>query len=169
MEVIEFGSLTDAYRHALEGDEVDPFDAAGIGLQFRRKERHVGLRDDTGQLVASTGMVLTEVEIEGSRFPVVGFGGVIVGAAHRGRGLGRSVVQAALAKARQLGPRFAILFCHEDRAGLYRRLRFVEVLDRVLVQQPGGPALMPQRTRWTALDGAARWPRGEVTVHSLPF
>jgi predicted N-acetyltransferase YhbS len=169
MEVIEFGRLTDAYRHALEGDEVDPFDAAGIGLQFRSKDRHVGLRDDAGQLVASTGIVLTEVEIESSRFPVVGFGGVIVSAAHRGRGLGRSVVQAALAKARQLGPRFAILFCHEDRAGLYRRLGFVEVPDPVLVQQPGGPAPMPQRTMWIALDGAATWPRGEVMVHSLPF
>ena len=169
MEVIEFGRLTDEYRRALEGDEVDPFDAAGIGLRFRSKERHVGLRDGTGQLVASTGMVLTEVDIEGSRFPVVGFGGVIVSAAHRGQGLARSVVQAALAKARQLGPRFAILFCHEDRAGLYRRLGFVGVPDRVLVQQPGGPAPMPQRTMWIALDGAATWPRGEVMVHSLPF
>lgn len=169
MEVIEFGSLTDAYRHALEGDEIDPFDAAGIGLRFRSKERHVGLRDDAGQLVASTGMVSIEVEIEGERFPVVGFGGVIVSAAYRGRGLGRSVVQAALARARQLGPRFAILFCHEDRAGLYRRLGFVEVADRVLVQQPGGRAPMPQQTMWIALRDGATWPRGEVMVHSLPF
>jgi hypothetical protein len=37
MELIEFGSLTDAYRHALEGNEIDPFDASGIGLQFRSK------------------------------------------------------------------------------------------------------------------------------------
>jgi predicted N-acetyltransferase YhbS len=169
MEVIEFESLTDAYRHALEGDELDPFDAAGIGLEFRAKDRHVGLRDDSGQLVASTGMVLADVEIEGTRFSVVGLGGVIVSAPYRGQGLGRSVVQAALARAQQLGPRFAMLFCHEDRAGLYRRLGFVEVADRVLVQQPGGRAPMPQRTMWIALDDAATWPRGEVIVHGLPF
>ena len=169
MDVVEFGPMTDEYRHALEGDEFDPFDVAGVTLHFRAKERHVGLRDASGQLVASTGMVLSDVDVDGERFPVVGLGGVIVSATHRGRGLGRRVVEEALATAQRLGPRFAILFCHEDRAGLYRKLGFVEIPDDVWVQQPVGHAPMTQRTMWISLHGPSTWPPGEVIVRSLPF
>lgn len=169
MHVLEFGPMTDEHRHALEGDELDPFDVADVMLQFRAKERHVGLQDESGRLVASTGMVLVEVAVDRERFPVVGLGGVIVSAAHRGCGLGRRVVEGALARARRLGPRFAILFCHDDRAGLYRRLGFVEIGDNVRVQQPEGLATMTQRTMWIALHDKATWPSGEVIVHSLPF
>lgn len=169
VKVIEFGPLTDEYRCALEGDEVDPFDAAGIGLRFRPKDRHIGLQDESGRLVASAGMVLAEVEVHGERFPVVGLGGVIVTAPYRGRGLARAAVEAALARARRLGPAFAILFCHDDRAGLYRRLGFVDVLDAVVVEQPDGHAQMPQHTMWFALDDNATWPAGAVTLCGLPF
>jgi GNAT superfamily N-acetyltransferase len=169
MEVVEFGNLTAGHRRALEGDEPDPFDAAGIGLQFRPKERHVGLQDEAGHLVASTGMVVVDAEVDGERFPVVGLGGVIVSARYRGRGLARRVVEVALARARELGPGFAILFCHEDRVGLYRKLGFLEVLSDVRVEQPSGFATMTQRTMWIAIRGDAPWPPGEVTVHSLPF
>jgi predicted N-acetyltransferase YhbS len=169
MEVIEFGSLTDEHRRALEGDEPDPFDTAGLTLRFRPKDWHVGLKDESGRLVASTGMVSVEVEVDRERFPVVGVGGVIVSAPYRGRGLALRVVELALARARLLGPKFAILFCHEDRAGLYRKLGFAVISDSVLVEQPTGLVSMPQRTMWLALRDQATWPQGEVTVHSLPF
>ena len=169
MELAEFGSLTQELRHQLEGDEEDPFDSAGIGLEYRSKESHVGLKDEHGSLVASTGMLVVEVEVRGARFEVVGLGGVIVSARHRGRGLGLQVMQAALAKATTLGPAFAMLFCHKDRAGLYRRLGFAEVIEEVTVQQPGGIAPMPQQTMWRALRHGAQWPDGPVVVHSLPF
>ena len=169
MEVVEFGPLTTQQRQELEGDERDPFDSSGFTLRYRPKDRHVGLRDESGRLIASTGMVLVEVEVEGERFPVVGFGGVIVSAPHRGRGLGREVVRAAVARASVLGPAFAILFCHEDRAGLYRKLGFVEVDGEVVVQQLNGYAPMPQRTMWRALRDKATWPSGKIVVHSLPF
>jgi hypothetical protein len=78
-------------------------------------------------------------------------------------------VEVALARARRLGPRFAILFCHEDRAGLYRRLGFVELDGDVLVEQPGGHVAMTQRTMWVALHDDARWPPGRAIVLSLPF
>jgi predicted N-acetyltransferase YhbS len=110
-----------------------------------------------------------EVEVQGERLQVVGLGGVIVSAPVRGRGLGREVVQAAVAKASLLGPAFAILFCHEDRAGLYRKLGFAEVASEVVVQQPNGYASMPQRTMWLALRERAPWPPGKLVVHSLPF
>jgi len=169
VEIVEFGPLTDALRRELEGDEQDPFDAGGITLHFQPKDRHVGLRDDSGRLVASTGIVLAEVEVDRERFPVVGLGGVIVNAGYRGRGLGRRVVQAALTKARKLGPAFAILFCHDDRAGLYRKLGFTPVDAEVVVWQSAGYAPMPQQTMWRPLHEKREWPTGRVVVHSLPF
>lgn len=169
MEIVEFGSLTEAHRRDLEGDEEDPFGARGITMHFRSKDRHVGLRDGAGLLVASTGMVVVEVEVEGKRFPVVGLGGVIVNAQHRGRGLGREVVQAALTKARGLGPGFAMLFCHDDRAGLYRKLGFSPVGGEVVVRQAPGYVAMPQQTMWRALREKLEWPEGRVVVESLPF
>ena len=147
----------------------DPFDAAGSTLAYQPKERHVGIQDDRGRLVASTGMLVVDVEVQAQRFSVVGFGGVIVRADHRGRGLGMEVVQAALAKARTLGPAFALLFCHEDRAGLYRKLGFAEIISEVVVKQPDGCAPMPDHTMWQALRSHATWPDGAVIVHSLPF
>lgn len=167
---MEFGPLTAAQKRELEGDEEDPFDAAGITLTYRAKERHVALRDEDGSLVASTGMVEVEVEAQGNRFPVVGLGGVIVRAPYRGRGLARQVVEAALTRATALGPPFALLFCHEDRAGLYRKLGFAEVRDKVTVEQAEGTAELPQLAMWRALHrSAAAWPPGPLTVHSLPF
>jgi len=169
MEIVEFGQLTAGQRGELEGDELDPFEASGITLQFQRKERHVALRDERGRLVASAGMVIVEVEVAGERFPAVGLGGVIVNAAYRGRGLARAVVTAAISKGATLGPRFMILFCHDDRAGLYRRLGFAEQERPVLVQQPDGYAEMPMVTMWRALTPGANWPRGDLTVQDLPF
>jgi GNAT superfamily N-acetyltransferase len=169
MQIVEFGSLTPEYRAQLEGDEEDPFDAGEATLEFRRKERHVALSDGDGRLIASTGLVLIEVQVESERFPVVGVGGVIVNAAHRGRGLAREVLEAALARAGTLGPAFALLFCHQDRAGLYRRLGFAELHVPVSVEQPDGFTRMPQRTMWRALHKDASWPPGPVVVNSLPF
>lgn len=169
MEIVEFGRLDDARRAELEGDEDDPFDGARSMLAFQRKERHVAIADETGRLVASTGMIVVEVEVAPRRFPVVGLGGVIVSAAHRGQGLGREVVQAALARARTIGPDFALLFCFEDRAGLYDKLGFADVPGRVRVRQPSGYAPMPDHTMWRALHPDAEWPRGDLTVRALPF
>lgn len=169
MEIVEFGSLAPERRAELEGDEDDPFDAAGSTLRFRPKERHVALKDGRGRLVASTGLLMVDVEVAGARFPVIGLGGVIVNARYRGRGLAREVVEAALSKASRLGPAFAVLFCLPDRAGLYRRLGFSEIQSRVLIEQPQGFVPMPMVTMWRALAESARWPDGAVTVHSLPF
>src|SRR5271167_3999759 len=115
MRIVEFGRLGPEQRADLEGDEDDPFDSAGSTLAYQPKHCHVGIQDDRGRLVASTGMLVVEVAVRRRRYSVVGLGGVIVRADHRGHGLAREVVQAALATARTLGPAFALLFCHEDR------------------------------------------------------
>jgi predicted N-acetyltransferase YhbS len=169
VEIVEFGRLTDAYRADLEGDEDDPFDGAEVTLRYRPKERHVALQDDRGHLIASAGMLIAEVEVAGGRFPVVGFGGVIVNAAYRGRGLARRIVGEAIARARRLGPDFVLLFCRSDRVGLYQRLGFTEITDPVEVEQPGGYELTPDVTMWRALTPDAQFPCGPVRLHDLPF
>jgi predicted N-acetyltransferase YhbS len=169
MELIRFGTMTDEYRAQLEGDELDPFDAAGQRLRFRAKERHVGLRAGDGRLVASAGYVRAEVSVASRSFAVVGIGGVIVVAEHRGRGLARRVMADVLEEAATLGPEFALLFCHESRSGLYDRLGFARIIAPVRVMQPDGLAAMPEVTMWRALRDGAAFPRGELTLLDLPF
>jgi GNAT superfamily N-acetyltransferase len=169
MEVVEFGRLTEAIRAELEGDEEDPFDAAGDTHQWRPKERHVALRGDDGRLVASAGLVLAEVEVgEVGPIPIVGIGGVFVSAPHRGRGLGDRVIVEALARAASTGRDVALLFCHRDRAGLYQRHDFVEVPPPVLVEQAQGRVEIPQVTMWRGLRPGAELPAGRLALLSLP-
>ncbi|HLW94401.1 MAG TPA: GNAT family N-acetyltransferase [Solirubrobacteraceae bacterium] len=168
MEVVEFGELTEHQRSALEGDEVDPFDAAGVTLRFRGKERHVALSDN-GVLIATAGLTTATVVVREESFGVVGLGGVFVRADRRGQGLGRRVVEEALARAATIGPVFVVLFCHDDRAGLYERLGFSEIGSPVEVEQPDGFVPAEQMVMWRALESGAIWPDGAVTLHGLPF
>jgi predicted N-acetyltransferase YhbS len=168
--VVEFGPLGAAQRTELEGDEDDPFDARGTTLTWRRKERHVALADATGRLIASSGLLEAEVQVDdGPLMPVVGIGGVIVARAHRGQGLADRVITEALRRAATLGPDAALLFCLPDRAGLYERHGFVELRPPVLVQQPSGLVPFPDVAMWRTIRGDAPPPAGQVTVFSLPF
>lgn len=172
MELIEFGRLTDEQDATLVGDEDDPWDAAEFGLEWRPKDHHIGLRDDDGRLLAVTGLVVVEVQF-GARppIPVVGVGGVIVTASHRGRGLGRRVISEALGRAEAMGPEIAMLFCRAESAGLYQRHGFAEVTGPVFVDQPDGPAEVsgPGLMMWRPLKAGARLPGGVVKVNGLPF
>jgi predicted GNAT family N-acyltransferase len=170
MEVVEFGRLDDARRAELEGDEEDPFDAAGNTLQWRSKDRHVALRGDDGRLVASAGLVLAEVTVgEAAPIPVVGIGGVIVPLSHRGRGLSHRVITEVLARAAATGRELALLFCHRNRAGLYKRHGFLEIPPPVLVEQPGGPVEVPMVSMWRPLREGWEPPAGRVILRGLPF
>ncbi len=170
MEIVRFGALTDDGRADLEGDEDDPFDAAGIDLVFRPKNRHFGIRDAAGRLIASAGYVLADVTVDGrDRFGVLGIGGVIVAAAHRGRGLARAVVEATLDEGVRLGPDYALLFAHEDRSGLYRKLGFSVLPGPLEVRQPSGTAIVPQLAMWRRLTASRDWPPGRAVLESLPF
>jgi predicted GNAT family N-acyltransferase len=170
MEVIEFGRLTEAQRAELEGDETDPFDAAGNTLQWLKKERHVALREEDGRVVASTGLVLAEAQV-GNAAPirVVGIGGVLVNRQYRGRGLASQVITEALTRAATMGPAVALLFCHRDRAGLYERHGFAEVPPPVRVQQPDGLVEIPMVTMWRALREGGRLAPGRLVLLSCPF
>ena len=170
MELVEFGRLSDAQRVELEGDEDDPFDAAGNTLQWRAKDRHVGLRGEDGRLVASAGWVLAEVEGgAGTPVPVVGIGGVFVSAPHRGRGLANRVIIEVLDRAATTGRELALLFCHRNRAGLYTRHGFLEVSPPVLVEQPEGQVEIPMVSMWRPLREGSELPAGQLVLRSLPF
>jgi GNAT superfamily N-acetyltransferase len=172
MELIEFGRLSDEQYAALVGDEDDPWNAAEFGLEWRAKDHHVAVCDDDGRLLAAAGLVLVEVQF-GARPPilVVGVGGVIVTASHRGRGLGRRVISEALRHAEAMGPEIAMLFCRPEIAGLYRRHGFAEVPGPVFVDQPDGIVELSGAgvTMWRPLKVGARLPDGIVKVNGLPF
>jgi predicted N-acetyltransferase YhbS len=170
VEVVEFGALTDAQRAELEGGAEYPFGTEGIELLWRSKERHVMVRGDEGQLLASTGLLVVHVSAgEGAPFEVVGVGGVIVAPGQRGQGLSRVVVEAALGRAASMGQAFAILFCREAVAGLYGKLGFERVEPPVHVLQPSDQVVVPLVTMWRALRADVVWPPGAVLVHSEPF
>lgn len=168
--LIEFGELTPQLRAELEGSEYDPYDMAGVYMDWQPKPRHVGLLDPQGQLIASTGLVIARIEVDGRGLDVLGLGGVIVARPHRGRGLARRVVGAALELGATLGPDIAMLFCREDRVGLYERLGFSEVPRPVRVtQRDGSQVVMPLVTMWRALEPRTILPRGLVRLLTLPF
>ena len=170
VELIEFGRLSEEQYAELVADEEDPWDAAGSELTWRPKDRHVGVHDRDGRLLAVAGLVIVDVQFGEQRpIPVVGIGGVIVVAGHRGRGLGWQVISEVISRARQVGPEIAMLFCRPDRAELYRRHGFAEVLGPVHVGQPDQVVEMPPVTMWRALRDGVTLPDGAVKVHGLPF
>lgn len=169
VELIEFGRLSEEQYAELVGDEADPWGAGEDDLAWRPKDRHVGLRDDDGRLVAAAGLVVVEVQVgEQPPIPVVGLGGVIVTAPYRGRGLGRRVITEALERARAMGPEIAMLFCRAENVGLYQRHGFAEIPEPVFVDQPDGPVEISE-AMWRPLEEGARLPEGIVKVNGLPF
>ena len=172
MELIEFGRLSDEQYASLVGDEHDPWHAAEFDLEWRPKDHHLALSDDDGRLLAAAGLVIVEVKVgERATIPVVGVGGVIVTASHRGQGLGRRVISEAITRAEAMGPRIAMLFCRTEIAGLYRRHGFLEVPGPVLVDQPDGIVDISRTavTMWRPLEHGARLPDGILKVNGLPF
>ena len=67
LTVIEFGDLSHRRRAQLWGDDPDPYDMAGDTLQWQPKRRHVGLQNGDGHLVASAGLVTTQLRAADGR------------------------------------------------------------------------------------------------------
>ncbi|WP_371494656.1 GNAT family N-acetyltransferase [Kitasatospora sp. NBC_00374] len=120
--------------------------------------------------MAHTGLLRLPVTTGGAETEVVGVGGVAVAPDVRGRGLARLVVAAALAHARTMGPRHALLFCRPPLVPLYRHLGWHPLDTDVVVEQPGSRrVVMPLRTMVTPLHDGAPWPPGAVRLRSLPM
>ncbi len=170
MEVVELDALAEPFWDELVAGEREPFGHLGAELTWRRKDRHIGLREPTGRLVAAAGAVLAEVEVApAAAFSVVGLGGVIVTREERGRGLMHALFGALLELAREMGPAHAMLFCRPELIGMYSRLGCREVIGPVWADQPEGPIEMPLRAMWRPLHREPVWPPGRVEVHGMPF
>ncbi|GAA2833467.1 GNAT family N-acetyltransferase [Kitasatospora sp. CM 4170] len=169
-EAVRLAEYDGAGLQEILGSGDDPFGVAHTGLAWLPKEIHFGVRRPDGRLAAHAGLLPLPLTVGGVDLAAVGVGGVAVAPDIRGRGLARTVVGAAVAHARTLGPRYALLFCRPPLVALYRRLGWRELLEDVHVEQPGGRVVvMPLRTMWLPLHEGARWPEGPVRLRSLPM
>ncbi len=168
-ELVELGPLTDEDWANVQAGEQEPFGPVGAGLEWRPKERHIGLRVQDGRLVAVAGAMLVTVEVADAPFEVVGLGSLIVTRSLRGRGLMRRVVDPLLRLAEQMGPDRAMIFCRPELVGLYGDMGFIEITAPVWADQARGRIEMPLASMWRALRRGAEWPAGRVEVRGLPF
>jgi predicted GNAT family N-acyltransferase len=170
MELLELTNLTTIDWAELIAGEEQPWGAEGEALQWRAKDRHVGMRTPDGRMAAAGGAVIVEVDVDGAdRFDVVGIGGVFVTRSLRGRGLTGRLLPMLLGIAETMGPDRAMLFCRPELVGLYGQHGFTEITAPVWADQPDGRIPMPMRAMWRALRPSADWPPGRVDVRGLPF
>jgi GNAT superfamily N-acetyltransferase len=151
---------------ALVAGEHDPFGLAGETIEWRDKTHHT-VQYEGERPIGHVGLLVAPVQAGAEAFDVVGVGGVIITRSHRGRGLLRPLLEAALA--RDLGPERALLWCSTANAAIYARLGFVEIGAPVTVEQPAGPLEVPIPTMWKPLRDGVTWPEGDVRVPGLPF
>ncbi len=166
MDLPDFGP--DDYQQIV-GDEPDPYGTDHLGISWREKSDHLGLRDE-GQLIAHAGWVAVDIRPEsGATFEALGLGGVIVHRDRRGAGVGRQLVTGAMAKMQERTVATGMLFCRTERLPFYRRLGWRPIEAEVTVEQPGGVIVMPLRTCWIPLSEGAEMPPGDLRVVGLPF
>jgi predicted N-acetyltransferase YhbS len=157
------------WEQLIDGEE-QPWGPAGEGLKWAEKERHVGVRDAHGRLLATAGATRVRVRVGGSEeLDVVGIGGLFVTHSMRGRGLLHPLARAVLQIAREMGPEHAMLFCRPELVPVYARLGFELIGARVLAEQPAGAVVVPLEAMHLTLAPGAVWPEGEVHVLGLPF
>jgi len=161
MELVELaGDHTDEERSQLIDGEHDVYEIGHLVLPpGRPRERRFALRED-GRLIASAGILIADVEVNATTFPIVGIGGVLVTHTRRGQGLFRRVIEPAIATAERLGPDFALLFCIRKNARLYAKLGFHTI--EAPVTSTG--IEIPLDTMWRPLRPHAQWPAGPVTL-----
>src|SRR5271166_1651040 len=170
MEPEEIAELTERDRIDLIDGEEQPGGEIGEGLQWREKDRLLGLRNSDGRLLALAGAGIVEVEVEDAgSFEVVGLGGLFVTRSVRGGGLLWRLADPLLAIAAEMGPDRAMMFCKADLVPVYRRLGFAEIDSSVWADQAEGRVEVPMRAMWRALREGAVWPPGRVDVRGLPF
>ena len=169
MEVIDRPEYGPNDVAEVSGGESDPFGTDHLGIVWREKSEHVALVDD-GRLIGCAGWVVSQVSVAGRPdVEVLGLGGVMVHAAHRGHGVGAQLVDGAMQRMRSSGGSLGMLFCRPERLAFYGRLGWVPIEDEVTVGQPGGRIVMPLRTCWTPLVAGGLLPAGRLRLNGLPF
>jgi len=170
VEVVELDPLSAQQSSELADGEQQPWGAVAEALSWREKQRHVGIRDADGRLLAVAGSLLLDVEVDGaSAFPVLGIGGVLVRPSARGGGLVAPLLGALLAPPADGLATRAMLFCRPPLRAMYAKFGFAELSAEVTAEQPAGPIAMPLSTMWRPLRNGANWPPGCVEVRGLPF
>ncbi|PFG41737.1 putative acetyltransferase [Isoptericola jiangsuensis] len=111
---------------------------------------------DDGEVVATLAVRSFTSWFHGARVPTAGFAGVTVAAEHRGSGLLRPLMEAALAEARDLGEQVSTLY--PSSAGIYRGLGYevVGAFEDVTIPMAALAAVAPaagvRTRRATAAD-----------------
>jgi aminoglycoside 2'-N-acetyltransferase I len=155
-------------KHDLAGGEEDPSRTHGYKLSWRPTETHVFVSAD-GVKMCHVGLVRQTVEIAGVSLDVAGAGGVLVRSGKRGHGYGRAAMEAAEAfVTREWKIGFMLLFCREVLRPWYDALGWRRVLAATWAEQPTGSIVLPLDSMWRSLNGA-RWPDGDVDLHSRPW
>lgn len=167
-QVTALQQYTSADLRDIAGDNPDPFEVSALGLTWRAKEHHFGIREGE-LLVAHAGWVAVPASVGGTGLQVAGLGGVIVSPELRGRGLAKLVVSAAMAHASEQGLDFGLLFCRPDRVPVYAKMGWTPLPVDVEAEQPGGNITMPLPAMWLPLGDTASWPRGPVSLLSPPM
>ncbi|MEV7021260.1 GNAT family N-acetyltransferase [Kitasatospora sp. NPDC093558] len=169
-EIVRLPRYTRADQDEIFGPGDDPYSVGDLGLTFRPKEIHFGIRAADHRLVAHIGLVPVPLSVGDTELAAVGLGGLAVAPGRRDGTLARALLDAAFDHARELGSAHALAFCRPRLVPYYERRGFHELTTEVTVEQPGARlVVMPLRTIWAPLHPGTTWPPGAVRLHSLPI
>jgi GNAT superfamily N-acetyltransferase len=152
----------------LAGGDDDPSRTHDYKLSWRPTETHVFVSAQ-GKRMCHVGLVRQTVGVSGASLDVAGVGGVLVRNDARGHGYGHIAMEAAeefVAREMKIG--FLLLFCREAVRSWYDALGWRKVLGATWAEQPNGEIVLPLASMWKSLNGA-RWPDGDVYLHSRPW
>jgi predicted GNAT family N-acyltransferase len=170
MQIVELGRLSLRDWAEVVDGEPAPFGEICAGLEFQPKDHHIGVRDDSGALVAAAGWTVVTLEIEGrSPFKVIGIGALIVRRDLRRSGLAGPIMDLIVERSAEMGLEYRMLFCEPPLEALYRRRGYELIADPVWVHQRSGLVRSPLLAMWRSVRPGGAWPAGSVRVHGLPF
>lgn len=152
----------------LSGGDEDPSRTHDYKLSWRPTETHI-FASSGGKKMCHIGLVRQVVEISGVSLDVAGIGGVLVRSGERRHGYGHAAMEAAEAfVVRKWKTEFMLLFCREVLRPWYDALGWRRVLGATWAEQPSGSIVLPLESMWKSLSGA-RWPEGDMYLHSWPW
>lgn len=170
MQIVELGRLSLRDWAQVVAGEPAPFGEISAGLEFRPKDHHIGVRDDSGALVAAVGWTVVTLEIEGhGPFEVIGVGALIVRRDLRNSGLASPIMDLIVGRSAEMGLEYRMLFCEPRLEALYRRRGYELITDPVWVHQRSGLVRSPLLAMWRSVRSGSAWPAGTVRVQGLPF
>jgi GNAT superfamily N-acetyltransferase len=170
MAIIELDNFSSEQWAELSAGEQQPWGAGPAeSMIWADKQRYVAALAEDGRPAGVVGIMTSEVEAGGQRFPVAGVGSLMVTAALRRQGLGGKLLERILELAAAMGPEHAMLFCKRSLVERYARAGFIEIEAPVFADQPEGRTEVPLEAMWRPLRDGAGWPAGRVDVLGLPF